>query len=100
MQRNCSSASKPAASRWKNGSKPSAAVLLKLAHYFGVTVEYLKGEENENKPLINENEEITEYLQELQSRDEMRMLFKVTKDCSKEEIEQAVRVIEALRKGN
>ena len=38
-------ASKPSATRWKNGSIPSDAVMTKLANYFGVSVAYLKGEE-------------------------------------------------------
>ncbi len=33
-----------AVNRWKNGSIPSDTTLLKLADYFGVSVEYLKGE--------------------------------------------------------
>lgn len=36
---------KPSVSRWKSGSNPRTATLLKIADYFGVTVEYLKGEE-------------------------------------------------------
>lgn len=86
-------------SYWRNtpNAAPKQDVIVKIAAYFNVTVDYLL---NENKPLVNENEELTEYLQELQSRDEMRALFKITKNCTKEEVEQAVRVIEALRKGN
>lgn len=33
-----------AVNRWKNGSIPSDTTLLKLADYFGVSIEYLKGE--------------------------------------------------------
>lgn len=54
--------SKPAVTRWKKGSQPSDAVLLKLANYFGVTVEYLKGEqENKKSPeelKLNEGEKM------------------------------------------
>lgn len=39
-------ASKPSVTRWKNGSIPSDAVMKKIADYFGVTVAYLKGEED------------------------------------------------------
>lgn len=47
-----------AANRWKNGSIPSDSTLLKLAKYFGVTVEYLKGEEEQaKKEPLPENEE-------------------------------------------
>lgn len=36
---------------WKSGrNRPSDATLLKIADYFGVTVEYLKGEETKKDP--------------------------------------------------
>lgn len=41
---------KPSVSRWKSGSYPRTATLLKIADYFGVTVEYLKGEETKKDP--------------------------------------------------
>lgn len=53
------------ATSWKQGSVPRDSTLLKLAHYFDVSIEYLKGEEKE-KPSdepkaaiisFNENEE-------------------------------------------
>ena len=37
-------------SGWKNGAMPRYSILLKLSEYFGVSYEYLIGEENENKP--------------------------------------------------
>lgn len=47
-----------AANRWKNGSIPSDSTFLKLANYFGVSVEYLKGEEEQaTKKPLPENEE-------------------------------------------
>ena len=41
---------KPSVSRWKSGTNPRTATLLKIADYFGVTVEYLKGEEAKKDP--------------------------------------------------
>ena len=38
-------ASRKAASGWKNGSVPRNATMLKLAEYFGVSVECMKGNE-------------------------------------------------------
>ena len=41
--------SKPAVNGWKTGkSNPTDATLMKFADYFGVSVEYLKGEEQKN----------------------------------------------------
>lgn len=46
-----------------------------------------------------EDDELQEYLEELKNRSEMRMLFKTVKGTKKEDVEKAVRIIEAL-KGN
>lgn len=35
---------KPSVSRWKTGSKPRDSSVLKVANYFGVSPEWLKGE--------------------------------------------------------
>lgn len=35
---------KPSVSRWKNGSKPRDSSILKVANYFGISPEWLKGE--------------------------------------------------------
>ena len=77
----------------------STANAQKIASYFDVTVGYLLGEEEQKeKPLVNGDEELTEYLEILKTRPEMRMLFQISKDATKEDVEAAVRVIEAIRK--
>ena len=43
----------------KNGV--TAVTAQKIASYFGVSVGYLLGEEVEKMPLVNEDEELTEY---------------------------------------
>ncbi len=78
----------------------SADKVAKIANFFGVSALYITDGIEEEKPLVNNDEELTEYLEELKNRDEMRMLFSVTKTCTKDEVEQAVRIIEALRKQN
>ena len=76
----------------------TTATAQKIASYFGVSVGYLLGEEEQKeKPLINDDEELTEYVQMLKTRPEMRMLFQLSKDATKEDVEAAVRIIEALR---
>lgn len=39
---------KPSVTRWKNGAEPRDATLQKIADHFGVTVDFLKGEEQTN----------------------------------------------------
>lgn len=68
-----------------------------MAQYFGCEKSDLI-EDKSNKPLVNGDEELTEYLEILKTRPEMRMLFQISKDATKEDVEAAVRVIEAIRK--
>ena len=70
----------------------------KIASYLGVSVDYLTGDSDEKKLLVNNDEELTEYLEALKNRSEMRMLFNLAKNASKEDVERAVKIIEALRK--
>ncbi len=47
--------SKGTVSHWKNdGTIPQRDLLIKIAAYFGVTVDYLLGKEETNKPTITE----------------------------------------------
>lgn len=42
--------SKPSVYRWKNGGFPTDATALKIASYFGVSVTYLLGKEEQKNP--------------------------------------------------
>ena len=80
-------------------AEPTGAAIKKLCDYFHISVSELLGEEEQKeKPLVNGDEELTEYLEMLKTRPEMRMLFQISKDATKEDVEAAVRVIEAIRK--
>lgn len=85
---------------WKGGRLHSYnKYVYGIASFLNVSAEYLRGEtDQKEKPLAGGDKELTEYLEELKNRDELRMLFSVTKDCTKEEVEQGIRIIEALRK--
>ncbi len=77
----------------------SAKNLDKIAAYFDVSVSYLLGTETKkdqpDEGLVNDDPELTEYLQELQSRPEMKMLFHTFKSATKEQIEAIVTAWEA-----
>ena len=103
----------------KGTREPNSEMLILLAKFFGVTVDYLIGNVNEpyfyldNKRIIDEinsldgyeekekpatdpDDELNEYLEELKNRDEMKMLFSLAKGATKEDVEKAVKIIEAL----
>ena len=87
-------------SQWKKRTQnPSISKLAVVADYFGVTVDYLLGNSDEKeKPVASEDDELNEYLEELKTRPEMRMLFSLAKGATKQDVEQAVAIVEALFK--
>lgn len=64
----------------------------KIAKYFSVSISYLLGKEE-----LAQEDELNSYLEELKNRSEMRMLFSLAKNASKEDVERAVKIIEALK---
>ena len=86
--------SKSAVSMYERGRRePELDLLQAMADLFGVGVSALLGREE----TVNADPELTEYLSVLRDRPEMRMLFSLTKDARREDVETAVRLIEALR---
>ena len=75
--------------------KPDPETLKSLASLFGVSVDCIL---DMKEKYDVENDELGEYLEELKNRPDMRMLFSLAKGATKEDVEQAVAIIEALRK--
>lgn len=86
----------------KSGRKKSihAETAKKIAEYFGVSVDRVLGKETEKAPTPEDerNDELSEYLEMLRNRPECRMLFSLAKGATKEDVETAVTIIEAIRK--
>lgn len=91
--------SKSTMSDLKSGRKKSLSseTLSRISQYLGVSVDYLLTGEEKEKPLVNGDEELTEYLEELKNRPEKRMLFSVTKNATKAQIEAIVKMIEEMQ---
>lgn len=89
--------SNAAATGWKNGKEPQDITVQKLADFFGCTVADLT-EDNEKAPPVNGDAELNEYLEELRTRPEMKMLFHTFKGATKEEIAAIVAAWEAMNK--
>ena len=77
--------------------KPSYEMLLRLSEELGVSVDDLMSENKKPAPEGEPDDELMAYLQDLRDRPEMRMLFSVTHNATREDVERAVRVIEAIR---
>ncbi len=90
--------SKSTISMYECGNRePDFETLEALADYFNVDMNVLTG--SSASPVSpSADTELNEYLELLKNRPECRMLFSLTKDATKEEVERAVAIIEALRK--
>ena len=88
--------SKSAVSMYECGNRePELDLLRAMADLFGVSESVLLGRPESD--LVNADPELTEYLQLLRDPPELRMLFSLTKNATKQDVEAAVRIIEALR---
>ena len=87
--------SKSTVSSWCSGSKmPRMGKIDEIAAWLSVSRSELIEENNG----AADNGDVSDLLEALRTRPEMRMLFSVSNDASKEDIEKAVAIIEALRK--
>jgi len=81
--------------------QPGYDTLAKIADFFDVSVDYLLGRTDDPSPKgtqhVNDDEAL-EYLDELHKRPEMKALFEVGRKATKEDIETAITIIEALKK--
>lgn len=93
-------------SRYENGlQEPMFSVVKNIANIFNVTTDYLTSEETNNVTVRDEHDnvivlddETLEIIDSLRSRPDMKMLFSVSKKATPEDIIQAVKIIEALKK--
>ncbi len=84
---------------WKQRkSQPSDEQLRTVARILGTTPAYLRGETDEPAPAPAPDDELEALLTSLREREDMRMLFKLARDATPEDVRQAVRIIEALRR--
>ena len=72
--------------------------LSEIAKYLSVSTEYLiTGEQKEKAAIDVVDDDLKEYLDELRTRQEMRMLFSTTKTATKAQIEAIVKFIEGMQ---
>ena len=74
---------------WKKGiANPSHDAIVKIAQYFNVSTDYLLGiSDNPTPPGVDKDDELWELRQEMAERSEMKTLFDLSKDATKEDIE-------------
>ena len=72
---------------------PSMDKVAKVADYFGVTVDYLLGNDSED-------DEVTAIRKQLREKPEMRTLLDASSKCTKEEIEALTEMIERWKESS
>ena len=76
-------------------------MLNKIADFFGVSYDrLLSGPSDSDSETYDTADEISALRDMLRTRPEMKMLFSVSKNASKADIERAVAIIEALKSNN
>ena len=83
--------------KWKNGSTPTDATVYKICDYFRLPYDYFSGNKTEKAAIDVIDDDLREYLDELRSRPEKRLLFSVTKNATKSQIEAIVKMIEEMQ---
>lgn len=85
--------------------KLSTDTISKIAEYFGVSVDYLLSGEDNNSILVEAHntpiyldEETRDIIDSLRTRPEMKILFSVSKNVTKEDIEATVELLKRLRR--
>lgn len=96
--------SKQSVSAYLKGERvPKTPFLEAVATAYGVQIPWLMGFDvpkyaPAEELLVNGDRELTDYLDMLANRPECRMLFSLARDATKEDVEIAVSMIEALRR--
>lgn len=82
---------------YKKGSDNiKLSTLRKLADYFGCSLDYLV-DDDMMEDEVKEQNELTEYLDDLHKRPELKTLFSLTKNATKEDVEKAIKIIEMFK---
>jgi transcriptional regulator with XRE-family HTH domain len=79
----------------KKGTFPTDR-LQKIADYFGLPLEYFL-DKKEAPTEVSADQELTELLETLKNRPDMRLLFNLASTATPEDVMRAVKIIEALK---
>ena len=74
--------------RWKNGSVPTDKTILRIARYFGVSMDYFKEDAQKEKPAVTNDDELAESLEILRERPETRALLHASKGLTAEQVQK------------
>ena len=76
-----------ATTKWKNGTKPNADVLIKIADYFDVSVDYLVGKTNKKNKAVPSEQPISS---------KQQLLLDIVADLTDEELKKVIEYADLL----
>ena len=92
-----------ALSQYELGKRmPDAEMILKMANFFAVSVDYLLDRTDERimvdkiKAIMASDPDFARVLDKLSTRKELQELFKIAKDMPPEKVKQYIRIIKAM----
>lgn len=89
--------SEASVSQYENEKRqPDNEMLLKLAEALDTSVSELLGEEIKKQP-VSIGDELIEILEACRERSDLRILFKLSKDATSEDVLKAIAIIKALK---
>lgn len=93
-------------SQYETGKRiPSDEIKIKIAQYFNVSIDYLFGQSNIKNPYVNnekidmaisDDSELSEFWNTLKEREDLKLLFKQSRDSSPSVIKKMMRIIKAI----
>lgn len=88
---------------WETGRRePDMETLRKLSDYFNVTLDWLMGntdirnQADEITQAVEDDPELAEFWNDLKQREDLKLLFKQTRNLSPKAIKQVMRIIKAI----
>lgn len=90
---------KPSVSRWKTGSKPRDSSILKVANYFGVSPEWLKGETDDPSAGIKKDPIPKDEVEDSETA-ELREIWSSADKSERRDLLEMARMLKNRRKQN
>lgn len=81
---------------------PDAETLNKIAEFYNVSIDYLLGRTNIRDSAdkiaesLNDDPELSQFWDSLKDREDLKLLFKQTRDMSPNDIKKIIRIIKAI----
>lgn len=82
--------------KWATGSPPYNR-LVAIAEYLNVPLSRLTGDDGTKKQPTSQGDELIEILDACRERSDLRMLFKLSKNATPDDVRKAIAIIEALK---